>query len=366
MPLVNRTTNLKSLRYGSDRRNQGSSNQPYVTTPIPNGEGPGLGDVDFLLRGGSLLPASVVNDVSRLTQMMFDFKSPNGLLFTVKQNALSRSAVNQMAVANNSSVVNLGKNSNRLPLNNGIYLPTSTLAQAAVNPLGGHLLKQGINPFASTNDVANGNSLSTGFGGFLPLSQPIYLDTIAQNERQNSNEPGTSRLIQFTNAFIKDGGTVDEILLADGTVTSYIGLGTHTHANKSVLDMGSGTGVLAILAAKLGATSLIGIDFDEWAYENAVENAEINAISTISFINGDTNAIGDATFDIILANINRNIILQDIATYVKAMNTKSEIIFSGFLKEDIPLILEKSEQLGLELVASKHKNRWQMLHLKKA
>ena len=136
--------------------------------------------------------------------------------------------------------------------------------------------------------------------------------------------------------------------------------------DKSVLDMGSGTGVLAILAAKLGATSLIGIDFDEWAYENAVENAEINAISTISFIHGDADAIGDAIFDIILANINRNIILQDIATYVKAMNTKSEIIFSGFLKEDIPLILEKSEQLGLELVVSKHKNKWQMLHLKKA
>jgi ribosomal protein L11 methylase PrmA len=58
--------------------------------------------------------------------------------------------------------------------------------------------------------------------------------------------------------------------------------------------------------------------------------------------------------------------LQDIATYVKAMNTKSEIIFSGFLKEDIPLILEKSEELGLELVTSKHKNKWQMLHLKKS
>ena len=136
--------------------------------------------------------------------------------------------------------------------------------------------------------------------------------------------------------------------------------------DKTVLDMGSGTGVLAILAAKLGATSLIGIDFDEWAYENAVENAQINAISTISFLHGDSNLIGDATFDIILANINRNIILQDIATYVKAMNTKSEILFSGFLKEDIPLILEKSEQLGLELVDSKNKKKWQMLHLKKA
>ena len=202
MPLVNRTTNLKSLRYGNDRRGNGSSNQPYVTTPIPNGEGPGFGDADFLLRGGSLLPGAVVRDVSRLTQMMFDFKSPNGLLFTVKQNLLSRSGVNIKAQGKSSSVIG---NPNRLPLNNGIYLPTSTLAQAAVNPLGGHLLKQGINPFASTNDVANGNSLSTGFGDFLPLANPIYLDTLAQNERQNSEEPGTSRLIQFTNSFIKDG-----------------------------------------------------------------------------------------------------------------------------------------------------------------
>ena len=203
MPLVNLTTNLKSLRYGSDRRDQGSSNQPYVTTPIPDGKGPGLGDVDFLLRGGSLLPASVVNDVSRLTQMMFDFKSPNGLLFTVKQNALSRSSVNQMAVANNSSVINLGKNTNRLPLNNGIYLPTSTLAQAAANPLGGHLLKQGINPFASTNDIANGNALSTGFGDLFPLSNPLYINSVAQDERQTGQL--TSRLISFTDSFIRSG-----------------------------------------------------------------------------------------------------------------------------------------------------------------
>jgi ribosomal protein L11 methyltransferase len=136
--------------------------------------------------------------------------------------------------------------------------------------------------------------------------------------------------------------------------------------DKSVLDMGSGTGVLAILAAKLGASSLIGIDFDEWAFENAVENAELNSVENIKFIHGDADAIGDDKFDIILANINRNIILQDIDTYVGAMNLQSEILFSGFLKEDIPLILEKSEQLGLELVDSKHKNKWQMLHLKKA
>ena len=137
-------------------------------------------------------------------------------------------------------------------------------------------------------------------------------------------------------------------------------------ATKSVLDMGSGTGILAILAAKLGASLLVGIDFDEWAYKNAVENAGLNSVSNIDFIHGDADVIGTAKFDIILANINRNIILQDIAVYVGAMNEQSQILFSGFLKEDIPLILEKSEQLGLELVVSKQKNKWQMLQLKRA
>ena len=136
--------------------------------------------------------------------------------------------------------------------------------------------------------------------------------------------------------------------------------------DKSVLDMGSGTGVLAILASKLGADSIVGIDFDQWAYENALENVVLNSVSNINFIHGDANAIGDAQFDVILANINRNVILKDIEVYLKAMNEKSQILLSGFLKEDIPLILEKSEQLGLELVDSKHKNKWQMLHLERA
>ena len=208
MPLINLRTDLKSLRYGYDRLGAGQSdgsNQPYIKSSIPSGSGPGLGDTDFLLRGGSLLPRAVGRDVSRLTQMMFDFKSPNGLLFSVKQNLLSRSAVNPMATSNDGSVINLLGNPNKLPLNNGIYLPTSTILQAAANPLGGHLLKQGINPFRSTNDVANGNILSTGFGPNLPLSMPIYLDTDAYNERVNTQGIPTSRLLAFTNSFIKRG-----------------------------------------------------------------------------------------------------------------------------------------------------------------
>jgi len=195
MSLVTQTTNLKSLRYGNDRRDNGSSGQPYVTTPIPNGEGPGFGDYDFLLRGGSLLSGAVVKDVSRLTKMMFDLKSPNGFLFIAKQNLLSNSSVNIKATSRNTFIGN-----NILPLNNGIYLPTSTLAQVAVNPFGGHLLKQGINPTFDTSEAAaRGNAggiLSSLIGDSLPLSNPIYFNTVAFNERKGNNLP-TSRLIQF-------------------------------------------------------------------------------------------------------------------------------------------------------------------------
>ena len=136
--------------------------------------------------------------------------------------------------------------------------------------------------------------------------------------------------------------------------------------NKSVLDMGSGTGILSILASKLGARDLVGIDFDEWAFENSLQNSVLNNISNIHFINGNSSNIGNVKYDIILANINRNIILNDIAIYVSAMEDSAEILLSGFLEEDTHLILNKTKQLGLDLVVSKNKNKWQMLHLRRA
>ena len=134
---------------------------------------------------------------------------------------------------------------------------------------------------------------------------------------------------------------------------------------KSVLDMGTGTGVLAILASKLGARDLVGIDYDTWSFNNAKENAALNNISDIHFIHGDVGAISNVKYDIILANINRNVILNDIENYVSVMDDSSEILLSGFLEEDTPLILKKTKQLGLKLIVSKNKNKWQMLHLKR-
>ncbi len=135
--------------------------------------------------------------------------------------------------------------------------------------------------------------------------------------------------------------------------------------DKSVLDMGCGTGILSILASKLGAKQLVAIDFDKWAFKNAKENAILNDVSNIDFIYGDVNDIGKSRYDVVLANINRNVLINDIEAYVACMQISAEILLSGFLEEDIPFLLKKAEELSLELVVSKNKNKWQMLHLKK-
>tara|TARA_B100001250_G_scaffold181543_1_gene156224 strand:- start:14675 stop:15508 length:834 start_codon:yes stop_codon:yes gene_type:complete len=134
---------------------------------------------------------------------------------------------------------------------------------------------------------------------------------------------------------------------------------------KSVLDIGTGTGVLSILASKLGAKYLLGIDLDEWAFKNSLENAVLNNVSNINFIHGDVSSIKQSEADIVLANINRNVILNDIKNYISIMRKNARILLSGFLQEDIPVVLEKTSQFGLELITQKNKNKWQMLHLKK-
>ena len=128
---------------------------------------------------------------------------------------------------------------------------------------------------------------------------------------------------------------------------------------KSVLDMGSGTGVLAILASMMGATKLYAIDNDHWAYENNVENNERNHITNCHVILGDASAIPNETFDVILANINRNILLNDMHHYVKAMKENSVIFFSGFYDGyDLEAIKTKAAELGLQFDKKMVANNW--------
>lgn len=119
---------------------------------------------------------------------------------------------------------------------------------------------------------------------------------------------------------------------------------------KTVLDMGCGTGILAIMAKYLGAKSVHGIDIDEWAVENSIENAQRNGISDISFQLGIADQISER-YDVILANINRNILVNDMEKYSKHLTSSGIIVFSGFYEADMPIIENEASKWNLK----KHK-----------
>ena len=126
----------------------------------------------------------------------------------------------------------------------------------------------------------------------------------------------------------------------------------------NLLDMGSGTGVLAILAKKLGSATTVAIDNDEWAYRNALDNIRLNDENDIIVELGDANSLKDRRFDIILANINRNILLRDMKEYVRCLVDGGKIFFSGFYEEDLKLIAKEAERLGLKYINHVTKNNW--------
>lgn len=132
----------------------------------------------------------------------------------------------------------------------------------------------------------------------------------------------------------------------------------HDFQGKSVLDMGSGTGVLAILAGMKGAAHIDAIDIDNWCYLNATENVERNGCSQIHVQEGDVSLLGNTTYDVILANINRNILLEDIPQYVKCLNKGGILFVSGFYQDDLVLISEKCSEMKLKFEKNLQKNNW--------
>ena len=135
--------------------------------------------------------------------------------------------------------------------------------------------------------------------------------------------------------------------------------------DKRVLDCGCGTGILGIVALKYGAKSVVGYYIDEWSVENSKHNAEINNVENIEIYQGDANVLNhiSGVFDIVLANINRNIILNDISTLKSVMHKGSLLILSGFYMTDVPMILDHAKQLGLEEYGRKNEGEWACLVL---
>lgn len=133
---------------------------------------------------------------------------------------------------------------------------------------------------------------------------------------------------------------------------------------RRILDMGSGTGVLAIVAAKLGAKSVLAVEIDDMAEESVRENIVLNGVADkVVSVCGDVAAIEGERFDIVLANINRNVLLADMKAYAATLSHGGELIMSGFLEEDIPLLLKKAKTLGLKLVGELAHEEWRAIRV---
>lgn len=130
-------------------------------------------------------------------------------------------------------------------------------------------------------------------------------------------------------------------------------------ADKNILDMGCGTGILAILASKLGAKTLTAIDYDQLCYDSTLENAQLNQIYNIEVLLGSKEAIPNQQYDVILANINRNILLDQMESYVQVLKPDGIIFFSGFYETpDLEVLNEEARKHGLKYIQHKKTDQW--------
>lgn len=137
-------------------------------------------------------------------------------------------------------------------------------------------------------------------------------------------------------------------------------------SGKKVLDMGCGTGILAILASKKGAKELVAIDYDEVCYSSTIENSQLNNINNITAVWGGKEVIPQTTFDVILANINRNILLDQISHYANVLKASGSIYFSGFYEHpDLEMITAECGKFGIAYIDHKKIGEWVAAHFKK-
>ncbi len=143
--------------------------------------------------------------------------------------------------------------------------------------------------------------------------------------------------------------------------TTYLMLKTMLNldfTDKVVLDMGCGTGVLAILASLMGAKDITAIDIDDWAYNNTLENIEKNNCKHINAFQGDASLLTNQNFDIIIANINRNILMDDIKHYSSVLKSKGILLLSGIYAKDLPMIQDEAASNDLKFICFDEKRSW--------
>ena len=132
------------------------------------------------------------------------------------------------------------------------------------------------------------------------------------------------------------------------------------HSNKTILDAGTGTGILSILAGKLGAKSITAYDNDHWVNDNLQENLKINSINAKTYTGTVQTISFNEPFDIILANINKNILINDVSFYAKLLKGNGHLLLSGFYEDDLPDIKKIAQQNGLKLINTDSRKSWMM------
>lgn len=169
--------------------------------------------------------------------------------------------------------------------------------------------------------------------------------------------------------------------LIDITIDAEQAFGTGTHEttymivneltdicleDKSVLDCGCGTGILSIAASKLGATRVTAYDIDDWSVRNTKHNCTLNGVENANVILGDASVLADIkeSFDIVIANINRNILMADMPEFRKKMASGGLLILSGFYDSDADMLIKKGQESGLELIKKTNRNDWAALILR--
>ena len=166
--------------------------------------------------------------------------------------------------------------------------------------------------------------------------------------------------VQSAVVSVKGGGLKENTLPADTSPSTLL------PPPSTILDCGTGTGILAIAALKLGAEKAVGYDIDEWSVDNARHNAVINQVEErFTSLLGDATILDtlEGTFDVVMANINRNILLNDMPRFVSKMHKGSTLLLSGFYEEDVPQLIDKAQELGLTLVSKSTENKWASLVL---
>tara|TARA_R110000868_G_scaffold91812_10_gene254514 strand:- start:4548 stop:5384 length:837 start_codon:yes stop_codon:yes gene_type:complete len=181
---------------------------------------------------------------------------------------------------------------------------------------------------------------------------PIVVDDICSVRAPFHNKPNTlyDIIIEPKMSFGTGHHETTHMMIQHILKTGFTG--------KSVLDMGCGTGVLAILAEMKGAKPIDAVDYDNWCYLNSIENVERNNCKYITVIEGDASVLKHRKYDIIIANINRNILLNDMAVYTSCLNKNGMLFLSGFYDDDIAVIKQECEKHMLKFEEKLERNKW--------